>query len=172
VLVVNAGSSSLKVRLLDPADQVVASLDLGQWPSAGETETLEQFVTGLPHVDAVGHRIMHGGATFHAPAIFAEGMRDRIAGLSELAPLREPRAVAGIDAMNRVLPDTLTAALTASGVSSTARPPRSGCLTRSLRVQIQAFSGDRFLPGHAFPVRSWPTRRWPGRAVPRECEAC
>ena len=103
VLVVNAGSSSLKMRLLDPLDRVVAALDLGQWAGHHETEEIEHFVAGLDRVDAVGHRIVHGGTAFHGPTVIDADVRDRIAALSELAPLHQPRGVAGIDAIAEVL---------------------------------------------------------------------
>jgi acetate kinase len=105
VLVVNAGSASLKVRLLDGEDRVAASLDLGQWTGMRETEALQRFVAGLPHIDAVGHRIVHGGTEFREPVVLTGRVRDRIAALSELAPLHQPRGVAGIDTLATTLPD-------------------------------------------------------------------
>ncbi|ASR34038.1 acetate kinase [Prauserella marina] len=104
VLVVNAGSSSLKVRLLGPSDEVVGKLDLDSWQGAHETEELANFVAGLERVDAVGHRIVHGGTEFTAPAVIDERVRQAIAGLTELAPLHQPRGLAGIDAVADVLP--------------------------------------------------------------------
>lgn len=106
VLVVNAGSSSMKARLLDGADEVTATLDLGAWNTDDEDDALERFVRDLSGVDAVGHRIVHGGREFREPVRIAGGVRDAIAGLSELAPLHQPRGVAGIDAVTRALPDT------------------------------------------------------------------
>lgn len=104
VLVVNAGSSSLKVDLLDGDDQVAASLHLDRWAGAGETEALHRFVAGLPRVDAIGHRIVHGGTEFREPVVLNGKVRDAIAGLCELAPLHQPRGLAGIDALATVLP--------------------------------------------------------------------
>ena len=103
VLVVNAGSSSLKVRLLDPDDQVVDSLDLSDW--SGSTDQLTDFVAGLSQVDVVGHRIVHGGTEFSAPVLVDKAVRDRIAGLADLASLHQPRGVAGIDALAEIVPD-------------------------------------------------------------------
>ncbi|MBO0872036.1 MAG: acetate/propionate family kinase [Pseudonocardia sp.] len=109
VLVVNAGSSSLKLRLLraDEAggDRVVERLDLEAWSGAGDTTGLRRFVDGLGRVDAVGHRIVHGGTEFTDPVVVDTKVRDRIAALAELAPLHQPRGVAGIDAVARVLPE-------------------------------------------------------------------
>lgn len=103
VLVVNAGSSSLKLALLDGADEVVAATTLDRWD--GETDRLTDFVDGLPDVDAVGHRIVHGGPDLTDPVRLDKDVRDRIAALTELAPLHQPRGVAGIDAVGAVLPD-------------------------------------------------------------------
>jgi acetate kinase len=102
VLVANAGSSSLKLRLLDPADQVVSTVDLDG--SAGPAD-IAGFAAGLSQVDAVGHRIVHGGREFSGPVRIEGGVRDRIAALAELAPLHQPKGVAGIDAVGAALPD-------------------------------------------------------------------
>jgi len=104
VLVVNAGSSSLKVRLLDGDDNIVTALNLGQWSGAAETDAVARFVAELPRVDAIGHRIVHGGARFREPVVIDTAARVAIAGLTELAPLHQPRGVAGIDTLAAVLP--------------------------------------------------------------------
>ncbi|WP_459723655.1 acetate/propionate family kinase, partial [Actinophytocola sp. KF-1] len=105
VLVVNAGSSSLKLALLDDADEVVEQTTLERWSGEEETEDIARFVERCPAVDAVGHRIVHGGADLTAPTRLDKDVRDRIVALSELAPLHQPRGVAGIDAVGTVLPD-------------------------------------------------------------------
>lgn len=104
VLVVNAGSSSLKLALLDGADEVVGATTVERWSGEDETDDLKAFVDGLPRVDAVGHRIVHGGPDMTDPVRLDAEVRDRIAGLTELAPLHQPRGVAGIDAVGAVLP--------------------------------------------------------------------
>jgi acetate kinase len=104
VLVVNAGSSSLKLRLLDGADTVTAALDLNAWAGAVDIAPIERFLAGVNGVDAVGHRIVHGGTVFDRPTVIEAGVRDRIAALTELAPLHQPRGVAGIDTVASVLP--------------------------------------------------------------------
>jgi acetate kinase len=64
VLVVNAGSSSLKVSLIAADDQVVAEQDFET--SGGElTDTkLEAAVHAMGEVEAVGHRVVHGGPRY------------------------------------------------------------------------------------------------------------
>jgi acetate kinase len=101
VLVVNAGSSSLKLRLLDGSDEVEAQHDL----APDDPQALDGALARLPAPDAVGHRVVHGGARFRA-AVRVED--DVVAGLRELvdlAPLHQPAALAGIEAVGRALPD-------------------------------------------------------------------
>ena len=51
VLVVNAGSSSLKLRLLGPGDDVLASQDVDHWRGEDDVEPVGRFVGGLDGVD-------------------------------------------------------------------------------------------------------------------------
>jgi acetate kinase len=66
VLVVNAGSSSLKLRLLDAQDTVSRSADL---PDGAGTSALAGILRGWETPDAVGHRIVHGGTVFTGPVL-------------------------------------------------------------------------------------------------------
>ena len=104
VLVVNAGSSSLKLSLLGPADQTLDSLDIDPWHGEGATAQMTAFVAGLDGVGAVGHRVVHGGSRFRAAVVIDEDVRTAIADLTDLAPLHQPRALAGIDATAALLP--------------------------------------------------------------------
>jgi acetate kinase len=92
VLVVNAGSSSLKVRLLDEDDAVLRSADL-DGAGSGLTETIAEW----PEPHAVGHRIVHGGERFTRPAVVDADIREEIARLADLAPLHQPRSLAALD---------------------------------------------------------------------------
>jgi acetate kinase len=103
VLVVNAGSSSLKLSLLGPAGQTLDSLDIDPWHGEG-TPQMRAFVAGLGGVGAVGHRVVHGGSRFRAAVVIDEDVRTAIADLTDLAPLHQPRALAGIDATAALLP--------------------------------------------------------------------
>ena len=53
--------------------------------------------------DAVGHRVVHGGAQFISPVLVDDGVIRRIEALSELAPLHNPAAVSGIRAAQKIL---------------------------------------------------------------------
>lgn len=103
VLVVNAGSSSLKLSVLGPADEVTAALDLDQWDGRPEHAELGEFLSGLS-VDAVGHRVVHGGSRFIAATVVDDRVTAAIADLTDLAPLHQPRALAGIAAVRAALP--------------------------------------------------------------------
>jgi acetate kinase len=106
ILVVNAGSSSLKLRVLDPADAVVGSADLAPPRGAEDAPAVGEAVAGLGQIDAVGHRIVHGGTTFLGPVRLDDRVRTRIAALTSLAPLHQPKALTALDAVTAALPST------------------------------------------------------------------
>jgi acetate kinase len=104
ILVVNAGSSSLKLSLLGPADQILAATEVEHWESADPPAALTTFLNGLSSITAIGHRIVHSGPLLHAAAVITPDVRRAIEDAAVLAPLHQPRALAGIDAVARVLP--------------------------------------------------------------------
>ena len=104
VLVVNAGSSSLKLRVLGPADEVIASADLSPWDGSPDAPGLRDFLGGLTTIGAVGHRVVHGGHRFIAATPIDDGVVDGIEALTDLAPLHQPRALAGIAAVRAAMP--------------------------------------------------------------------
>lgn len=105
ILVVNAGSSSLKLRLLDDDESVLARADLPADADGFDAELLSDTLTGWPRPDAVGHRIVHGGAEFSASVPITDAVEQRLRDLTALAPLHQPKSLAGFDAVTRVLPD-------------------------------------------------------------------
>lgn len=100
VLVVNAGSSSLKLRILDGDDDIVRSADLGP----GEQSAIAELCRGTVPIDVVGHRVVHGGDRFRAPVVVDDDVIDALTELVPLAPLHQPAALAGIRAVSAVLP--------------------------------------------------------------------
>jgi acetate kinase len=103
VLVVNAGSSSLKVRVLEGVD-VVASSDLAADKGGFDRDGLDDFLHDA-QLDAVGHRVVHGGTRFTAPTRLNDDVVTQLRALTDLAPLHQPKSLAGIDAVSAVLPD-------------------------------------------------------------------
>lgn len=107
VLVVNAGSSSLKLSIVAAhRDTAIAATTIDAW-DGGDVDAIGSFVRGQ-RIGAVGHRVVHGGARFTEPVVLDDTSREAIASLTPLAPLHQPRALAGIDAARKVLP-TVTA---------------------------------------------------------------
>jgi len=101
ILVVNAGSSSLKLRVISGDDSVLQSEDL----RPRDDEDLIAFVQAGPPPVAVAHRIVHGGPDMSNSVPIDEGVLRRIHAISDLAPLHNPPALAAIAAVERLLPD-------------------------------------------------------------------
>ncbi|HEY6790586.1 MAG TPA: acetate/propionate family kinase, partial [Trebonia sp.] len=104
ILVVNAGSSSLKLRVLDGHDSVVASADLPAPRDGADVAALKETLESFGSVDAVGHRIVHGGTLFQAPVVVDASVRQRLESLTDLAPLHQPKSLGALDAVSAVLP--------------------------------------------------------------------
>lgn len=105
ILVVNAGSSSLKLRLIEPDDSLAGSHDLPALNSQDSAAELRKAVRELGPVDAVGHRIVHGGSEFTAPVLIDARVEDQLRSLIDLAPLHQPKSLAALDATKAALPD-------------------------------------------------------------------
>jgi acetate kinase len=113
VLVLNAGSSSLKYQLVVPETAEVQAKGLieriGESGSpiadhdAAVRAMQDQLVDAGVDLDtvgvrAVGHRVVHGGPDFTDPTIIDDDVLEEIKGLIPLAPLHNPGAVSGIEA--------------------------------------------------------------------------
>lgn len=105
VLVVNAGSSSLKLRLLDDNDVLEQSADLPAGTDGVDTADLGALLAGWVRPDVVGHRIVHGGMLFSGPVRIDEAVRKQLGELTDLAPLHQPKSLAALDAVSAQLPD-------------------------------------------------------------------
>ncbi len=105
ILVVNAGSSSLKLRVLGPDDSVVAAADLPAPRGSVDAANVAAAVRDLGPVAAVGHRIVHGGTAFSSPIRIDRSVIERLDRLTDLAPLHQPKSLAAYAAVDAVLPD-------------------------------------------------------------------
>jgi len=104
VLTVNAGSSSLKLRLLDGDDGLVASTQLDAVAGRAEADELRAALGDMRSADAVGHRVVHGGTRFTGPARLDAGVVEGLRALTPLAPLHQPAALEAIAAVTDLLP--------------------------------------------------------------------
>ncbi len=145
-VVVNAGSSSLKVRVLDDGAAVVGSLDLDRWDGSPDHEDLARFLAGVQHPAVVGHRVVHGGARFTGPVRIDSAVVRAIGALTDLAPLHQPRALAGIEAAGRALPGIpavacFDTAFHATMPAAAARYALPGAWTRRFGLRKYGFHG-------------------------------
>ena len=105
MLVVNAGSSSLKLTLLDEDDATLATTELDAPRAQVDPRELRDALRcGLGEADAIGHRIVHGGERFHEPVIIDPAVEGELRALVELAPLHQPKSLAALDAVSELLP--------------------------------------------------------------------
>ncbi len=104
LLVVNAGSSSLKLSVLDERDDLISSEVLPAPGGQVDQAALKEVVSRYSPIDAVGHRIVHGGTEFTAPVLVDARVVRRLEALSDLAPLHQPKSLRGLQSVSRMLP--------------------------------------------------------------------
>jgi acetate kinase len=106
ILVVNAGSSSLKLTLLGAAETILHAHELRAPGAQVDTGELRQALdSGLGDAHAVGHRIVHGGERFREAVRIDGDVEAELRGLSELAPLHQLKSLAALDAISEMLAD-------------------------------------------------------------------
>jgi len=102
VLVVNAGSSSLKLSVVGADGSASDTYQIDDWDGSPGAPALRAYLGRLAGSarppEAIGHRVVHGGTLYTTAALIDDQVRAGIAGLTSLAPLHQPRALAGIDA--------------------------------------------------------------------------
>ena len=133
ILLLNAGSSSIKYQVIDMADERVIATGLIQ-KIGGTGSTLEHTVGGeeftvtqdfadheealaamtsmfdahgpkMADIKAVGHRTVHGGDEFDHTVLIDDKVIDTLIRLSPLAPLHNPPGITAIRAAQHILPE-------------------------------------------------------------------
>jgi len=135
ILVINAGSSSLKYQLLDMTNESVLAKGLcerigidgklvHESPKGKHTADIAMndhaaamaividslldanhgVIKSKDEINAIGHRVVHGGETFTASALITEEIEKAIEAVSELAPLHNPPNLTGIRACRQHMP--------------------------------------------------------------------
>jgi acetate kinase len=105
VLVVNAGSSSLKLTLLDGDNTTIDARELEAPRAEVDPEELRAALDSLGEPDAVGHRIVHGGERFREAVRIDADVETAMRELADLAPLHQRKSLAALDAVTRALPN-------------------------------------------------------------------
>ncbi len=136
ILVINAGSSSLKYQLINMEDQSVMAKGLCErigidgrlTHSKGDQKfqkdlTLKDHgdaiqavldsltdkemgvIASMDEINAVGHRVVHGGEAFSGSAVITEAVMNALNECIELAPLHNPPNITGIEACAKIMPN-------------------------------------------------------------------
>jgi len=143
VLVVNAGSTGLKLHLV-PEDE-----------ESRPVESIE--AAGTDRLAAVAHRVVHGGPRFREPVPIDERVRGRIRELEAIAPLHNAPCLAGIERAEAALPDVPQVAVFDTGFHATIPPAAATyALPRRWREQW----GVRRYGFHGLSV-AWSAQRAP-----------
>ena len=139
ILVINAGSSSLKYQLLNPETQQVLAKGLCErigidgkftykpegkravkeadvaMPTHNEAikavldaliDPANGVISSMKEIDAVGHRVVHGGEKFARSVLITDEVMAAIEECNPLAPLHNPANIIGIKACQALMPDT------------------------------------------------------------------
>ena len=104
VLVVNAGSSTLKLSVVD-ADGRATARTLETVQAALPAQVIARELAALGPVDAVGHRVVHGGTAYREAVVVDASVLARLRSLTALAPIHQPRSLAALDLVQAALPD-------------------------------------------------------------------
>ncbi len=106
ILTLNAGSSTVKYALF-ASDDGVTELSRGTLEETGETamaKALEVTRSAEVEVVGVGHRVVHGGIRYSAPARVDDTVLEALESFVPLAPLHQPHNVLGIKAARAAFP--------------------------------------------------------------------
>jgi acetate kinase len=129
-LALNAGSSSLKAALyeVEPGAVLAAPGEAvwqGQvgWDPGNGGEAAREMLGALPsEVGVVGHRIVHGGARFDAPAPLTDEIKDEVRSLSALAPLHNVAGLEGVAVAEELFGDAAQIAVFDTSFHSSLAP--------------------------------------------------
>jgi acetate kinase len=104
VLVLNAGSSSLKLSLVEEDGRVVFDREFEVAEGRMDESQMAGAIRGMEGIDAIGHRIVHGGPRFPTSVRIDGEVIRYLVTITDLAPLHLPAALAAINAAREVLP--------------------------------------------------------------------
>ena len=113
ILVINSGSSSCKLTIYDLQHSILSEPQPPLWKKSFEwnhSETLNNLKENLEsillsNIEAVGHRIVHGGNAFQQPTLITAAVKQEIKQLFPLAPLHLPHNVAAFDIIESLIPN-------------------------------------------------------------------
>jgi acetate kinase len=108
ILVVNAGSSSVKLAVFDGLTEV-ARAQVSEIPAGGHGDALarglDQARVAVGDLTAAAHRVVHGGAVLTSTCLVTPAVLDGIEACVPLAPLHNPANLTGVRAVAALAPD-------------------------------------------------------------------
>ncbi len=116
ILVLNAGSSSLKYTLFKDGRELFRGMVAHIGEASGPKSHMEALkiaqkkikesgaVETFERLDGVGHRVVHGGERFTEPTLVDETLIEELKELIPLAPLHNPANIEGIVTMGKIAP--------------------------------------------------------------------
>ena len=147
ILAVNEGSSSLKLSVIGDGDETFATenVTLNHGVAASDARAdaaTRQLIETYGPIDAVGHRIVHGGTEFTGPVLLDAPTLERIRALADLAPLHQSESLHGVHVVSTLLPDV----------------PAVACFDTAFHAQMPQAAATYALP-EVWRTR-WPLRRY------------
>src|SRR6202166_872299 len=138
ILAVNAGSSSLKLSVVDGNDGIEDEQQTDG--DADPIAALRDFAARVGDVDAFAHRLVHGGASVRRATVVDDHVREQLEAAVELAPLHLPPALALLDAAR-----------------ATIDRPQVVCVDTAFHAEMPEFATTYAIPAH---WREWGVRRY------------
>jgi len=139
ILVLNSGSSSIKCQYFVDQQSIASALveRIGEEESYSEVKYEEQIfsstdpvsdhhqalnilfsmlkesnaISSIDELDAVGHRVVHGGSDFSQPTVITKEVVETIRSLIPLAPLHNPANLKGIEVISKIAPNLVQVAV-------------------------------------------------------------
>ena len=96
-----AGQDKIRYEAAMPAHRQAVELVLKQL-----TDPENGVLTSIDEIQAVGHRMVHGGEKFACSTLLDEEVLSTVEALNDLAPLHNPPTLVGVRACKEILPDT------------------------------------------------------------------
>jgi acetate kinase len=152
VLVLNAGSSSLKASAIEDGE-TLARTSVSWGPDATQAPdregglkaalaTFEQAGVPSESFDAVGHRVVHGGSAFTRPTVLDDVTLAALDAIGDLAPLHNAVAIETIRAARTSLPGL----------------PNVGCFDTAFHADLPPTATQYAVPGSWYA--EWGIRRY------------
>lgn len=106
ILVINGGSSSYKFALFSSltTEKVEAPIWKAEMSWVGDEAPFSVYLQEAPSPDAIGHRVVHGGADFSTPTLLTPTVLQKIEELTPLAPLHHPVHLQAMRVCREVFP--------------------------------------------------------------------